>query len=422
MTSRLLPTLYFALAHMALSCAFAAVAFRPDSFGGFFYHPHMLAVVHLVTLGWITASVLGSLYIVGPLALRTPLNVTWIDYAAFVLVTTGVIGMVAHFWIVEYRGMAWSAATAAAGIITVGIRTVPVLLRAPVQRAVRVHIMLAFVNIAIAATMGVLLGINRTTPVLPGRALDHVFAHAHLAAIGWASMMVVGMAYRLLPMVLPSAMPSGRTLYITAALLEGGLLALFAAFTLHSALLWPGAILLIAGFAAFVGHVFWMLRHPRPRPPAIRQPDPAVLHAGAAFLSLIAACVAGAWLSRATPSSATLRMATVYGVLGLVGFLAQMVIAMEGRLLPLFAWYWALQRRGPGGVPPHQMAWRPGQLIVAVLFMSGVPTLATAFWLESPNLLRTGAGMLFVAVLLNACEAVVILRHAWHRPRASAGT
>ena len=424
MTTRLLPTLYFALAHVALSCAFAAIAFSPDAFGGFFYHPRMLAVVHLVTLGWITASILGSLYIVAPLALRTSLIVNWIDYAAFALVTTGIIGMVAHFWIVEYRGMSWSAGTAAAGIITVGIRTVPALGRAPVPRAVRLHIILAFVNIAIAAAMGVLLGINRTTAVLPGRALDHVFAHAHLAAVGWASMMVVGIAYRLLPMVLPSAMPSGPTLYATAALLEGGLLALFAAFTSHSALLWPGAALLVGGFAVFAGHVVWMLRHPRPRPPAIRRPDPAVLHAAAAFLSLIAACVAGAWLSRATTSAATLRWTTVYGVLGLIGFLAQMVMAMEGRLLPLFAWYWAFQREGGRvEVPsPHQMTWRPGQLLVAALFIGGVPTIASGFGLEAPAVLRVGAAMLLCAALLNAAQVTVIVRHAWLRPRATVGT
>ena len=424
MTTRLLPTLYFALAHVALSCAFAAVAFSPDSFDGFFYHPHMLAVVHLVTLGWITASVLGALYVVAPLALRTSLNVTWVDYAAFALVTIGVVGMVAHFWIVEYRGMAWSAATAAMGILTVGIRTVPAFARAPVPRAVRLHIILAFANIAIAATMGVLLGINKTTPVLPGRALDHVFAHAHLAAIGWAAMMVVGIGYRLLPMVLPSAMPSGPILFATAALLEGGLLVLFIAFTLHSALLWPGAALLVAGFAVFVGHVVWMLRHPRPRPPAIRRPDPAVLHAGAAFLSLIAACAVGIWLSRAATSAATLRWTTVYGALGLIGFLAQMVVAMEGRLLPLFAWYWAMQRAG-GRVPvvsPHQMAWHPAQLVVAALFVGGVPTLACGFGFEAPIVLRLGALMLLGAALLNATQVAVIIRHAWLRPRATAGS
>ena len=57
---RLLPILYVALAHIALALAFAAVAADPRAVAGFFYHARMLAVVHLVTLGWITCSILGA--------------------------------------------------------------------------------------------------------------------------------------------------------------------------------------------------------------------------------------------------------------------------------------------------------------------------------------------------------------------------
>ena len=64
------------------------------------------AIVHLVTLGWITASILGSLYIVGPIALRLWLPAGWLDYVAFALVVTGIVGMVAHFWLESYSA-AW---------------------------------------------------------------------------------------------------------------------------------------------------------------------------------------------------------------------------------------------------------------------------------------------------------------------------
>ena len=87
--------------------------------------------------------------------------------------------------------------------------------RAPISA----HIMLAFVNFWRAATMGVLIGFDKVYHFLPGFVLANVFAHAHLAAIGWASMMVVGMAYRLLPMVLPAEMPKGPRLWISAILL-----------------------------------------------------------------------------------------------------------------------------------------------------------------------------------------------------------
>ena len=56
--------------------------------------------------------------------------------------------------------------------------------------------MLAFLNILGAATLGVLIGFDKVYHFLPGFVLANVFAHAHLAALGWATMMVVGVAFR----------------------------------------------------------------------------------------------------------------------------------------------------------------------------------------------------------------------------------
>ncbi|HVZ21547.1 MAG TPA: hypothetical protein VG871_10820, partial [Vicinamibacterales bacterium] len=49
-----LPLTYFAFAHLALVTAFVVLATHPSLPGAFFYHPRMVAVVHLVTLGWLT--------------------------------------------------------------------------------------------------------------------------------------------------------------------------------------------------------------------------------------------------------------------------------------------------------------------------------------------------------------------------------
>jgi len=38
------------------------MAFDPRGVSGFFCHSQMLAIVHLLTLGWITASIRGSLF------------------------------------------------------------------------------------------------------------------------------------------------------------------------------------------------------------------------------------------------------------------------------------------------------------------------------------------------------------------------
>ncbi len=93
---RVLPLLYFGTAHAVLIFAFAAIAADSGTIAAFFYQPRTLAIVHLATLGWITASILGSLYLVGPIALRVRFTETWLDYTAFVLVVVGISGMVAH--------------------------------------------------------------------------------------------------------------------------------------------------------------------------------------------------------------------------------------------------------------------------------------------------------------------------------------
>ena len=210
--------------------------------------------------------------------------------------------------------MAWSAITVGAGILIVGVHVAWCLRHAALPRAVSAHILLAFLNIVGAATLGVLIGFDKVYHFLPGFVLSNVFAHAHLAAIGWATMMVVGVAYRLLPMILPAAMPEAdRRLWISAVLLEAGVCGLFV--TLLVRVRWCGfALTVTAGFAAFVSHVVWMLRRPRPRPPGVRRPDPAVLHAGASFVWLVVASALGIWLTVAEPSPNTLRAAMAYGV------------------------------------------------------------------------------------------------------------
>ena len=412
---RLLPVLYFGVAHVALAFAFGAVALDPRGVSGFFYHARILGIVHLVTLGWITASILGSLYVVGPIALRLWIPAMWLDYAAFGLVLTGIIGMVAHFWIEQYGGMAWSAITVGAGILVVGVHVAWRLRHASLPRAVSAHIMLAFLNILGAATLGVLIGFDKVYHFLPGFVLANVFAHAHLAALGWATMMVIGVAYRLLPMILPAAMPGGRRLWISAVLLQAGVSGLFVTLLLRSPLTWVFALTIAGAFAGFAWQVAWMLRRPRPRPPGLRRPDPAVMHAAASFASLGLATVLGLWLTVAEPSSATLRMAMAYGVFGLVGFLAQIVVGMEGRLLPIFAWYWAYANTGYKGPVPsqHEMPWRHGQEIVFTLWLFGVPALAGGLAFDAIPFVRAGAWCLLAAALLDAVNVGRILRHAF---------
>jgi hypothetical protein len=278
--------------------------------------------------------------------------------------------------------------------------------------------MLAFLNVFAAATLGVLIGFDKVYHFLPGFVLANVFAHAHLAALGWATMMVVGVAYRLLPMVLPAAMPDGPRLWITAVLLQTGVTGLFVTLLWRGQSAWVFALAIVGALAAFFSQVVWMLRRPRPRPPRLHTPDPAVLHAGASLGWLAIASLLGVWLTVAETSPNTLRVAMAYGVAGLVGFLAQMVVGMEGRLLPIFAWYWAYANTGYKGPVPsqHEMPWRRGQELVFVLWLFGVPALAGGLAFDAVPFVSAAAWSLLAASLVHTTNVIRILRYAFLSP------
>src|SRR5262249_35017172 len=185
--ARTLPLLYLGTAHLSLALAFLFAGAWPHAVAGFFYHSWLVALVHLITLGWITFSILGVVYIVGPLALRMDMPERRLDRVAYGLAVIGLIGMVGHVWIQEYGGMAWSAGTIATAVVYMTVRIALAVRRANIQPAVKLHIVFACVNFWIAASMGVLVAADKAWHFLPGYVLANVFAHAHLAAVGWAA-------------------------------------------------------------------------------------------------------------------------------------------------------------------------------------------------------------------------------------------
>ncbi len=281
MPARWVPLLYFAFAHVWLGAAFAALAFQPRSLVGFFYHPRMLAVVHLVTLGWISASILGAVYVIGPLAFRMPLPARRADYLAFAGFALGVAGMAGHFF------------------------------------------------------------------------------------------------------------AGGRGLGVSAALV-------------------------VAGNFAFLSRVVWMLRNRRPAPTDLRRPDWGVGHALQALVYLVLASGLGLYLALAERSETTLALASAYGALGLVGFLSQIIVGVEGRVLPLFAWLWSFADHSYAELP-RSLHGTPSRFLQGfgfLLWTAGVPLLALGLAREQ-TAASWGAGALLVAVLVGFANAVLVVWRLW---------
>ena len=413
-----LPVRYLVFAHLCLIAAFIAFATIPQSLAGFYYHPRLVAVVHLVTLGWITASILGALYLILPMAMRAPLPATRVDRWAFWCFAVGPAGMVSHFWIEDLAGMVWSAGLVMATILLLACRVFAALRSSRLGLEHQLPFYLAFANMLLAALLGMAIGIDRTTNLLPGFVLDHVAAHAHLAALGWATFMVMGASYRLLPMMLPAAVPKGKQLLVGAISCEIGLLTLVSGLFLGSRISIVGGAIYVLGVAVFFGRVRWMLRHRRPPPRDLARPDFGVLHVAASFLSLMLAGLLGAVILLSSNREFSIRLLMAYGVLLLVGFLAQMVVGVSVRILPLFAWMREFSAANFEKLPPspHTLASRGLAAAAFALWTLGLPLLALGLTFDWILVIRLGGTLLAVAVALGLIQLCRLIQPHQLRP------
>jgi hypothetical protein len=409
-----LPLAYFAFAHAALATALGILVIDPGLPGGYFLHPRMVALVHLVTLGWISGSILGAFYIVAPLALGMPFAAGRADWTAWGAFVIGTIGMATHFWIGEYYGMVWSAAMVLSAIGWIGWRAFAALPDAPVPGAVALHVRLAFANIVAAGLLGSMLGLPRIRAIIGASPLSAVFAHAHLAAIGWALMMVIGLAYRLLPMILPAKPPPERGLAASALLLEGGLVLLVSSLLSGGWWLPVSALTIVAGLSSFVRSVRQVVAERLPRPPALPARDWSTWQVHGAFLALAVATLLGLSLTVAPAGSAQVTLAWIYGVVGLVGGLSQIVVGMQGRLVPMYAWYRAMAAGGGRrpGRSAHSLVSAPHARAIFVAWSVGVPWLAAGLATAQEASIRASALVLLAAVVLGAVYVRRMLRAA----------
>ena len=412
--SPLLPLAYFGGAHLAFALACAALALWPDLPGPSHYHPRMIALLHLVTVGWITGSILGAFYIVGPLALGVPMPARRWDAAACVAFWAGTGGLALGFWMARFTLVAAGSMPVLAVVLFVGARVIAGMRRSTVPRGVALHIVLAFANVLLAGVLGLALAVNRVTWQLPVPPLSLALAHGHLAVIGWVLMTVFGVAYRLVPMFVPAAMPKGRRLATSAVLLQIGALGLATSIVAGWPAL-PWAVATAGACAAFFAQMHGVLRHPKPRPVELPRPDWSTWQTIVALLYLFVAGLLGLWFAVGSPP---VWAAWIYGGAGILGFPAQMVVGIQGRLVPMHAWYRSMAKRD--GAPPAISAHRliEPRLARAILlgWAVGVPLLLGGLAAARPAAIALGAAALLVVTGLNAAHGLVMARRAAAAP------
>lgn len=334
-----LPGEHFAAAHAFLLAGAGALVWRaPALAGGAFTDRGLLAATHLVTLGWISTSIMGALYQFLPVALGASVRWERLAHATFFVWTAGVVVFVAGAAGAPPAALPVGAVVLGAAILGFLANLGATLRRAPRRGLTWWCVAGAGTALLGAWALGLLLALNLSTGILGGGRLAVLAIHVHVAVGGWVLLTMIGVSRHLLPMFLLSHGAGDRTGRVAAALVAAGTAGLLLTeHVLPVAALRPALGVLAAGAGAFLLQAATHYR--RRRRPRI---DPGMRLVAASLVLLALALAAGA-IVLLSPAPGP-RLATVYGVLLVPGGLALFVAGHHYRIVPFLTWF---HRFGP---------------------------------------------------------------------------
>ncbi|MEO5814165.1 MAG: hypothetical protein ABIT20_02680 [Gemmatimonadaceae bacterium] len=312
--------------------ALGLVWIAPELAAGMYLSPHAAGITHLFTLGWLTTTIFGALYQLLPVALGAPIRWPRIGHASFWTFAPGVglfaCGVAESSTPLHHTGLA----LVTAGIVLAMINLTSSLHRAPRRDVTWAAIALAATFLVSTLALGVVLLHNLHTGFLAGARVRVLATHLHVALVGWALIMMVGVSHRLLPMFLLAHGADTRWTKRALTFLALGIPVLAVGLeTRFHAAAWIAVVLLELGVACFLlqARSFYRAR-------VRKRIDVGMRFAATALLFLAIAAVLGPAVLAAGADAP--RLATVYVLLGLLGGVVLFVVGFFYKIVPLLAW------------------------------------------------------------------------------------
>ena len=404
-----LPAVCLALATLNLNVGLLLALYAARDIETFFYQPRVLAVTHTVTLGWISLAIIGVLYRFLPALTKHQIRWPWLARIQVAMFLIGALGLVSHFWIGHLNGMAWSAGVLLLSILLLLVCLLPSLLAAPQYDATVIGIGVALLSFLGVATLGLLYAIDKVHPFLGGSVLSNIAAHAHLAVLGWVTLMICAVSYRMVTaFVLPEQVlptPARQQVLSLSALVP----ALVLAILLRHWLVTPLALLTAGSLVWYASIIIRLLRTRRMAIDwSIRHVQAALVHLGAA-----AACGLAFVLGVDVGGRLGAHLAVAYGVLGLLGWVSNFILGMGTRLAPGLA--------AASGFTPRPLVSPRMQAVMFSCFNVGVLAIAAGALANAPRLLNSGIVLTLCTTLLFARALVGRVRRMLTAMRATGG-
>ena len=380
----------------------------------YFYQLQVLAWVHTFTLGWITSAMLGVMYRYVPAMTKRELRFPRMASVQLLLYFLGASGVVAHFMLGSWDGVWMAGAVVAFSVILFAINIVPCLAPGFGRGAAETGMLMAIFFLFCAGSLGSVLAFDKGRSLIPGTLMRNLSAHAHLAVLGWVTLTICAVSYRFMTALMGEQAQVPRSAIVQLFALAVATVVLFAALLAGVGNITVCAVVVGIALGSYAmifrgiiakrgGPINWTIRH--------------ALAAMVFLLLSIAAGIALAVTGVGSPFGA--RLASAYGVLGLLGWVSNFLVGMSYQL---FAGFVSRARSALGW--PHmsvaEISVSRGRPLVFCTLNAGVLIMAAGLLADRLTVAVTGASLVALAGLVYSAAMAWTLSFAYRRGTPSA--
>ncbi|HEU5376234.1 MAG TPA: hypothetical protein VFV38_12385 [Ktedonobacteraceae bacterium] len=300
--------------------------------------PHVLALVHIVTLGWLTMIIMGASLQLTPVIVVAPLRATALLRWQYPVFLCGVVCLVSGFWWWQI----WLLITGGTLLVLAVAHYVIVLgvtfTRATTRPLSVAYLSSSLVYLCLVVSLGLTLAWNFVAGFLSATLEHLLLIHVTLGVVGWLSGTLMGVSYtlgRLFSLAHTHDDRWGKRIWFV---LNGGIVVLATGELLDWPLLeWGGGALLILAAGLFAVD-FWRMLRSRQR----KKLEVTQYHSIAATGYFVCFIVVGVVLL--LPGWGTSAVFTALGLVALVGWLGQSTVGYLYKIVPFLVWS---ERYGP---------------------------------------------------------------------------
>ncbi len=402
---------YAALAFLAATLLLLVAA---PAFGRHYFHPHVIAVTHIMALGWGTMIILGASHQLVPVLIEGKLYSNTLAYISFILTGIGIPLLVYAFYHFDMNFLARRGGElVVSGVVVYLVNMGVSMSRSKSENVHAVFVFTAGLWLLITTIIGLLLVYNFSTRIFAEDSLYYLSLHAHLGIVGWFLLLVIGVGSRLIPMFLISKYSNARLLWWVYVLVNTGLLSFavlfFAVLPVYYFML---PVLTIATALVLFGYYCRKSYRQRIRRQVDEQVKISVLSVIMMLLPvvLLGIIIAALWLTGENP-----RLVIAYGFTVFFGWITAIILGMTFKTLPFIIWNKVYHKKAGTGQAPNPKDLFSSRVfnVMAVAYLAGFVLFITGVLLSVIFVLQVGALLLLLAAALYNFN---VLKTVMHKP------